>query len=199
MSRGFRLIPVLQSSYLRQGLVRIQESAFSSTVLREEITVDRQEFKRQLHQTLPPFSSRYNGMCTCSGSTSNNEASKSFDEKRRSLNRLLYRSRQRGYLELDLILGKWTEENIQKLDDQQLKSLVEVLDVENPELWKWLTGQEVVPLHLSENPVFMEIHEKVMGELNMHSPSETRAKLGQPWVRGWDDNRKVGGPQAGNQ
>ena len=43
--------------------------------------------------------------------------------------RLLYRSRQRGYLELDLILGKWTEENIEKLDEEQLKSLVEVLDL----------------------------------------------------------------------
>ena len=43
--------------------------------------------------------------------------------------RLLYRSRQRGYLELDLILGKWTEENIEKLDGEQLKSLVEVLDL----------------------------------------------------------------------
>lgn len=43
--------------------------------------------------------------------------------------RMLYRCKQRGHLELDLILGKWAEENIEKLDDKKLKSLIEVLDL----------------------------------------------------------------------
>lgn len=127
------------------------------------------------------------------------EAKQPIEERRRSLNRILYRSRQRGHLELDLVLGRWTEENLENLDDKKLKSLMELLDVENPELWKWLTGQDETPEHLTKNPVFMEIHGKIMGALSAHSPSETRAKLGQPWVRGWDDNRKIGGPQVGNQ
>jgi succinate dehydrogenase flavin-adding protein (antitoxin of CptAB toxin-antitoxin module) len=40
----------------------------------------------------------------------------------------LYRSRQRGYLELDLLLGKWASDNVEQLDDKGLGALVEFLD-----------------------------------------------------------------------
>ncbi|CAM6089349.1 unnamed protein product [Calypogeia fissa] len=121
------------------------------------------------------------------------------EERRRLLNRILYRSRQRGYLELDLLLGKWATDNIEQLDDQGLVSLVAVLDEENPNLLSWITGQVEAPEDIAKNPVFLAIHKQVSALLNEHSSIETRAKAGQPWVRGWDDNRKIGGPQIGNQ
>lgn len=40
----------------------------------------------------------------------------------------MYRSKQRGFLELDLVLGKWVEEHIHSLDENGIKSLVSVLD-----------------------------------------------------------------------
>lgn len=121
------------------------------------------------------------------------------EKRRRVLNRILYRSRQRGYLELDLLLGKWTEENVAKLDEKRLQELVELLEGENPDLWNWLTGQAEVPPNLAENSVFAAIKNQISENLRTYSSPQTRAQPGKPWVRGWDDNRKAGGPQAGNQ
>ncbi|XP_071722515.1 succinate dehydrogenase assembly factor 2, mitochondrial-like isoform X3 [Rutidosis leptorrhynchoides] len=117
-----------------------------------------------------------------------------------SKRRLLNRSKQRGYLELDLVLGTWVEEHIQSMDENGIKSLLQVLDLENPDLWKWLSGQEQAPETVSVNPVFSALHENVRKNLDKHAAPETRATPGQPWVRGWDDIKKGrDGPVAGNQ
>ncbi|KAI4326506.1 hypothetical protein MLD38_031815 [Melastoma candidum] len=121
------------------------------------------------------------------------------ESKRRLFNRLLYRSRQRGFLELDLVLGRWVEEHIHSMDVNGVKALIGVLDLENPDLWKWLTDQEQPPEPVRMNPVFSAVREKVMENLSNSAP-ETRAVPGKPWVRGWDDFKKrQGAPIAGNQ
>ncbi|XP_052175832.1 succinate dehydrogenase assembly factor 2, mitochondrial isoform X7 [Diospyros lotus] len=122
------------------------------------------------------------------------------ESKRRLCNRLLYRSRQRGFLELDLILGKWVEEHIHSMDENGIKSLVNVLDQENPDLWKWVTDQEKPPESIEANPVFAAVRENVIKNLNNHAAPETRANPGRSWVRGWDDFKKGrDSPVSGNQ
>ncbi|XP_048142032.1 succinate dehydrogenase assembly factor 2, mitochondrial isoform X2 [Rhodamnia argentea] len=117
-----------------------------------------------------------------------------------SKRQLFNRSRQRGFLELDLVLGKWVADNIYSMDVNGIKALINVLNLENPDLWKWLTNQEQPPEAVKMNPVFSAVYEKVMNNLNSHSAPETRALPGQPWVRGWDDIKKgQDGPVAGNQ
>ncbi|KAG8388167.1 hypothetical protein BUALT_Bualt02G0097700 [Buddleja alternifolia] len=122
------------------------------------------------------------------------------ESKRRLFNRLIYRSKQRGYLELDLVLGKWVEDHIHSMDETGIKSLVHVLDLENPDLWKWLSCQEQPPEAVNKNPVFMAVREKVTNNLDKYASTETRATPGQPWVRGWDDFKKGrDSPITGNQ
>eukprot|EP00252_Welwitschia_mirabilis_P023631 TRINITY_DN6735_c0_g1_i1.p1 TRINITY_DN6735_c0_g1~~TRINITY_DN6735_c0_g1_i1.p1 ORF type:complete len:184 (-),score=32.28 TRINITY_DN6735_c0_g1_i1:123-674(-) len=144
-----------------------------------------------------------NGRIFCYGASAGSDSTAKInvldENSRREMNKLLYRSKQRGFLELDLVLGKWVEENIQSLDDSQRKALVEVLNQENPDLWKWLTSQEPAPETLKKNPVFSVLHDKISKRLKDYSSPETRALPGQPWVRGWDDKRGLGAPVAGNQ
>ncbi|XP_042953119.1 succinate dehydrogenase assembly factor 2, mitochondrial isoform X2 [Carya illinoinensis] len=132
------------------------------------------------------FGPRYRGVSDFSSINSNDTLSSDIDlsneeSKRRLFNSLLYRSKQRGFLELDLVLGKWVAEHIHSMDEKGIKALVQVLDLENPDLWKWLTGQERPPESVKTNPVFTAVHDKVLNNLNSHSAPETRATPGQPW------------------
>ncbi|GJP54815.1 hypothetical protein CLOM_g13853 [Closterium sp. NIES-68] len=118
---------------------------------------------------------------------------------RQNLNRLRYRSRQRGYLELDLLLGKWVDEHLPSLDDPQLRALARLMDEESPDLFKWFTGQEQAPQHVVENPVYHSIRAKVDTKLHLINPA-VKATPGMPWVRWWEDvQRQPGTPRAGNQ
>jgi succinate dehydrogenase flavin-adding protein (antitoxin of CptAB toxin-antitoxin module) len=44
------------------------------------------------------------------------------------INKLLYRSRQRGFLELDLLVGLWAEQEVPKMDTAMLQQFAVVLD-----------------------------------------------------------------------
>merc|ERR1712219_37736 len=59
--------------------------------------------------------------------------------------RLIWRSKSRGWLELDVLMGTFVTKNIADFNNEQLDQLEEVLDLENPDLFKWFTGQGEVP------------------------------------------------------
>ncbi|KAL5717695.1 hypothetical protein ACHQM5_010668 [Ranunculus cassubicifolius] len=171
----------------RQTLNSIRSNSLSAAI--------QSQSPYKFNQNLGPISNfSYKSQSFNVGDLSNEE------NKRQIVNRLLYRSKQRGYLELDLVLGNWVEEHISSMDEPKIKALVDVLDLENPELWKWLTGQEQPPENVINNPVFSAVRDKVMSNLNTHASPETRATPGKAWVRGWDDCKKgPDSPVYGNQ
>ncbi|KAL6785119.1 SDHAF2 [Auxenochlorella protothecoides x Auxenochlorella symbiontica] len=111
-------------------------------------------------------------------------------QMRADVNRLLYRSRQRGWLELDLLMGMWAEQNVPTMTAKQLEDYNVVLDEENPDLFKWLTNQLPTPEHLRNNSAYQLLHASVQQSMDKHSVVSTRATQGKDWVKGWDDNKK---------
>merc|ERR1712146_491371 len=77
--------------------------------------------------------------------------------------RLLYRSKQRGWLEMDIMLGNWAFANLNQLEADELQQFHELLNMENPDLYKWLTGQTPVP-----DDVQNDLLRKLCNDLRQH-------------------------------
>ncbi|KAG2485252.1 hypothetical protein HYH03_016038 [Edaphochlamys debaryana] len=146
------------------------------------------------------WAQRTAALCSTSYSTAANAASATLSEEQRQgiVKKLLYRSKQRGFLELDLIVGLWAESNIPKMQPEELRHMASLLDEENPDLFKWLTGQLEAPEHMTGNPVFKAIQGHVAQQLNDVAPDATRAALGRTWVRGWEDGWKKPEAKSGD-
>lgn len=114
--------------------------------------------------------------------------------RRQRLNRLLYHAKQRGWLELDLILGQWAEKNLEHLSAERLDDFEELLGIENPDVFKCLTGQ-IEPGHdLQRNPVFQMIRETVQERMDEFSSVVAGPDSGstpKAWVRGWHDGHSI--------
>merc|ERR1719215_72035 len=83
-------------------------------------------------------------------------------EKRRK--RLLWRAKCRGWLELDVLMGTFAERYMGDFDDAKMDLFEEVLELENPDLFKWFTGQAAVPDVLKENEVMAMLVEYVKSD-----------------------------------
>lgn len=60
--------------------------------------------------------------------------------------RILFRSRQRGWLELDVLLGSWAAKHVPAMTAEgQLADMENLLTVETPHLYQWIVGQSEVP------------------------------------------------------
>merc|ERR1711865_1362696 len=77
--------------------------------------------------------------------------------------KLIYRSKQRGWLEMDLILGDWASKNLIKMDSTELRQFEVILDLENPDLFKWITGQVAVRDEL-DSALFQELRDYVKAQ-----------------------------------
>jgi succinate dehydrogenase assembly factor 2 len=62
--------------------------------------------------------------------------------------RLLYRSKQRGWLEVDILLGTWAEMNLHTLPDSALQEYEKILNRETLDVFNYITGKQPVPSDL---------------------------------------------------
>ena len=74
-----------------------------------------------------------------------NVKGKKMIEQTDRIKRLKYRSFYTGTKETDLILGNFAEKYLDTLELEQLDDYEELLKIEDPRLYKWITGMEVAP------------------------------------------------------
>ena len=111
------------------------------------------------------------------------------DRLRRDLNRLLYRARQRGVLELDIIVGRWADENVGTLDARGRDELARVLSVETPDLLNALLGRGPPPPGLEGNAAYAALEASVRVRL---AGRGARTAEGAAWVSAWHDLKEGG-------
>ena len=59
--------------------------------------------------------------------------------------RLLFRAWRRGVRETDLIVGRYADAHIDKLDEGALDAFERLIEVPNASLYAWVVGSEAVP------------------------------------------------------
>jgi succinate dehydrogenase flavin-adding protein (antitoxin of CptAB toxin-antitoxin module) len=62
--------------------------------------------------------------------------------------RLLYQSRERGMHEVDLLLSTFADKYLPVFNQNQLDDYDRIIRSEEPELYKWISGNEIPPAEL---------------------------------------------------
>ncbi|EED94187.1 predicted protein, partial [Thalassiosira pseudonana CCMP1335] len=67
--------------------------------------------------------------------------------------RLVYRSKQRGWLEVDLLLGTWASENVASLSVDELNDFEQFVNLETIDIYNVLTLRVDVPKEMQSTVV----------------------------------------------
>jgi antitoxin CptB len=74
--------------------------------------------------------------------TGSSKSSDGLDHRRR---KLLFRSWHRGIREMDLIMGRFADALIDRLSDAELAEYERLIQVPDPDLYAWISGEIAVP------------------------------------------------------
>mmetsp|Transcript_63517 Transcript_63517/g.151442 ORF Transcript_63517/g.151442 Transcript_63517/m.151442 type:complete len:172 (-) Transcript_63517:53-568(-) len=77
---------------------------------------------------------------------------------------LLYRSRQTGWLETDIIMGRWAEKNINSLTLKELEEYCQIVKGEILPIYRWIVKQDPVPAELEGNSVVKKLQDYALLE-----------------------------------
>ena len=71
--------------------------------------------------------------------------------------RMIYRSKQRGWLEADLLLGSWAVKNVPTLSEQELDEYELLLKEETIDIFNYVSGKDALPDHLKDLSVMKKV------------------------------------------
>ncbi len=71
--------------------------------------------------------------------------------------RMIYRSKQRGWLEADLLMGSWASEHVPHLSEKDLDDYDTVLKEETIDIFNFITGKDPLPDRLKDLPVMAQL------------------------------------------
>jgi antitoxin CptB len=74
--------------------------------------------------------------------TGTSKSSHGLDARRR---KLLFRSWRRGVREMDLIMGRFVDAFVERLNDSDLAEFERLLQVPDPDLYGWISGEIATP------------------------------------------------------
>ncbi|TYZ60170.1 hypothetical protein PybrP1_012079 [[Pythium] brassicae (nom. inval.)] len=109
-------------------------------------------------------------------SVSQGEREINADEANRK--RVIYRSKQRGWLEVDLLLGSWASKNVMALSAEELQQYEDILNQETIDIFNYISSKDAIPAQL-DTPIMKRLQEYSFG-----SP------LGKASVEGFEANKK---------
>ncbi|OQR83814.1 hypothetical protein THRCLA_23121, partial [Thraustotheca clavata] len=92
--------------------------------------------------------------------------------------RVIYRSKQRGWLEVDLLLGRWASENVMSLSNEELRQYEDILNRETIDIFNFISGKDTVP---------PEIDTPMMKRLQDYCKT---SPLGKASIKGFLENKK---------
>lgn len=78
--------------------------------------------------------------------------------------RMIYRSKQRGWLEVDILLGKWATEHVPSLTTAELDEYDAVLKEETINVYNYLSGKDPLPPHLINNSIVKKIQKYALSK-----------------------------------
>ena len=92
--------------------------------------------------------------------------------------RIIYRSKQRGWLEVDLLLGRWAGQNVMQLSNDELLQYEDILNEETIDIFNYISGKSDVPERL-DTPMMKRLQAYCLS-----SP------LGKASIKGFAQNKK---------